>query len=201
MRTLGGVLGAVLLVVACGACSGSDKPAAGLAAGGGPTSTTTSTSSTTGVPASKGTTTSTTTSKTGAKTGTSTADPKPATSPTTSTTSPFKMGPAPDPSKDGTPVPVSIQAPSCVTSGSEMVAKVKSEPDVDMGLIITFSDGRNYDTGSIGTTGPDGTFTKTFAISAEAPEGTAHLYVVVGSGRRGGKADHAFEVHSPVRGC
>lgn len=103
-----------------------------------------------------------------------------------STTTPFRQGAVQNPNRDTLPVPLEVESSKCAKLGSILEVTVTSEPDVDVAMIIGYSDREGHESQSIGTTGSDGRLVLEVPISADAPTGTADLLVVAGApdGRR-----------------
>lgn len=99
---------------------------------------------------------------------------------------PMRNGQPRHPQADTVPVALQVDAPSCAKLGSSMRVTVTSEPDVDVAMIIGYSDDKAYESQSLGTTGPEGRLVLEIAISPEAPAGSAELLTVAGApdGRR-----------------
>lgn len=99
---------------------------------------------------------------------------------------PMRNGQSRHPQADTVPVALQVDAPSCAKLGSTMRVTVTSEPDVDVAMIIGYSDDKAYESQNLGTTGPEGRLVLEIAVSPEAPPGDAELLTVAGApdGRR-----------------
>jgi hypothetical protein len=115
---------------------------------------------------------------------------------------PLRAAAAPDPAQADVPLPLDVQAPPCVRAGSDMPVTLTTEPDVDIAMIVQFSDRRSSDGAqALGTTDANGRYSTRLVIPPTAPLGEAKLYVAAGAGRRGATREHVFQIVSATGSC
>lgn len=107
----------------------------------------------------------------------------------------------PDPSKAATPFKLDVDIPDCAEPGGEFPVVVETEVDVDIGMVIQFSDGRAYDTIKVGTSDAAGRYKTSYTISPEVPPGTAVFKITAGAPHHGKTLELPFHVQKRGSQC
>lgn len=112
---------------------------------------------------------------------------------------PKLAGPRIDTTK-GLPLEVSVQ-PKCATRGQAVHVLVKTLPGTKLGMIVAYSNAKNFGEYYVGPVGEDGTLRWSFIVHPAAPSGQGRLLVSAARGEKdSAEAEVPFEV-AGVEGC
>lgn len=97
---------------------------------------------------------------------------------------------------------LNVEAPGCARLGVPIGVTVRTEPQADIALILSFSDGASHDSYQLGTADAQGRFFTQMAIPATAPSGPAKVLAAAGKEHLGGDAvERPFTVVEPTGSC
>lgn len=116
------------------------------------------------------------------------------------TTTPLRYAQPTAEEDKGKPVPIELEAASCVRRGALLKVTVRTLPDTDIAMIIGYNDGKTHGSEVLGTSDGDGVFSTNIPIEPSAPIGKAKLVAAAAKPDRGGHDEHDLRVVGP-EGC